>query len=162
MMKTSLFFIGIILLTSCNQISQKNETKKSNHLFNWLAGEWVNDTDSNAIFHENWSKVSDQKYMANSYILKLQDTIFFETIDLEINDTATFYKVSVKNQNGAEAVSFRLVSNENDTYVFENKQHDFPQRIIYQYKVPDTLNAWIEGIVKGEPRKETFLMWRKH
>jgi hypothetical protein len=160
-MRINLFFIAITLFTSCAQQGQENKNKKIINNFEWLAGEWINNQDSNAIFHENWSKISAQKLTANSYILKLQDTVFFETIELETNDSATLYKVSVMNQNGAEAVSFKLVSNENDAYIFENKQHDFPQRIIYQYKAPDTLNAWIEGIVKGEIRKETFLMWRK-
>jgi hypothetical protein len=161
-MKVSIFILTSFLVTACSQPSK--ESKKPINLldFDWLQGQWINNEDSNAIFYENWSKISSKKLTANSFILKSQDTIFFETIILEIHDTATFYKVSVKNQNNAEAVNFKLVSNDYQSFIFENKLHDFPQRIIYQYKAPDTLHAWIEGIVKGELRKETFLMWRKH
>jgi hypothetical protein len=77
-------------------------------------------------------------------------------------DSGTYYSVNVRNQNLNDIVDFKLVSSTNRTFVFENKKHDFPQSITYQYKAPDTLIAWIEGFVKGEQKKETFLMWRNH
>lgn len=50
------------------------------------------------------------------------------------------------------AVAFtRTVANDS-TWTFENKQHDFPQRISYTVS-RDTLNAYIEGTTKdGEMR----------
>ena len=40
--------------------------------------------------------------------------------------------------------------------VFENPQHDFPQKIGYQRTTPDTLLAWIEGTDKGQTRRIEF------
>jgi hypothetical protein len=37
--------------------------------------------------------------------------------------------------------------------VFENPQHDFPQKIGYQRVSPDALLAWIEGTDKRETRR---------
>ena len=40
--------------------------------------------------------------------------------------------------------------------IFENLQHDFPQRIGYQRNGPDSLLAWIEGTEKGQVRRVEF------
>ena len=37
--------------------------------------------------------------------------------------------------------------------VFENLQHDFPQRIGYRLSGADALAAWVEGTDKGQPRR---------
>jgi len=43
---------------------------------------------------------------------------------------------------------------------FENKDHDFPQRIIYKNTGQDSLYARVEGNDKGKFRKEEFAMRR--
>lgn len=152
-----------LILQGC----QNNQTKKSAHDnsnfdFDWLCGEWINNHDTSAIFYENWHKIDAQNYKGISFILAKNDTVFFESIDLIKKDTGAYYTVSVRNQNENEKVHFKMVSSAKQHYVFENKNHDFPQTINYQYQSPDTLNAWIAGTVKGKLRKESFLMWRVH
>lgn len=39
---------------------------------------------------------------------------------------------------------------------FENRAHDFPQRIAYRAVGDDSLHAWIEGTAKGRPRRVDF------
>ncbi len=43
-----------------------------------------------------------------------------------------------------------------DSIIFENLQHDFPQRVGYQRTGPDTLLAWIEGPRNGQVRRIEF------
>jgi hypothetical protein len=150
-------FLGIII--ACNN---RNDHKKNDTIpnFDWLVGNWVNNQDTSAFFYENWIKNSPENYAGTSFILSKKDTVFFETIQLHISDSGTYYSVSVNNQNNAETVHFKLVSHANGTFTFENNKHDFPQSIHYQFKAPDTLNAWIAGVVNGKLKKETFLMWR--
>jgi hypothetical protein len=128
--------------------------------FAWLCGNWINNSDSNALFFENWKAVSSNDYSGVSFIIAKQDTVFYESIQLLNSDSGVFYAVTVRNQNGAETVRFKMLSSNNKTYVFENRKHDFPQTITYHYMAPDTINAWIEGSVKGEFKKESFLMYR--
>ena len=40
--------------------------------------------------------------------------------------------------------------------VFENAEHDFPQRVGYERRAPYSLAAWIEGTVNGRPRRVDF------
>jgi hypothetical protein len=160
--KIKLFIIACsVFLTSCQNA---NNSKPKNILpdFEWLVGKWINNQDSTALFFENWTKNDAGDFNGKSYILAHHDTVFFESIKLHSLDSGTYYSVSVRNQNLSDVVHFKLVSSANQTFVFENKKHDFPQSITYQYKAPDTLNAWIEGLIKGELKKETFLMWRNH
>ena len=88
------------------------------------------------------------------------DTIFSEKISLENRAGGLFYIPTVNNQNNGQAVSFKLISNTNGEYVFENKEHDFPQRIIYKNPANDSLYARIEGTSKGKFHKEEFSMKR--
>ena len=43
-----------------------------------------------------------------------------------------------------------------EAVVFENLQHDFPQRIGYQRTGPNALLAWVEGSQKGQFRRIEF------
>ena len=156
-----LLFAFLFIFAACHNTG--NNSKKSNVLdFKWIVGEWINNEDTAALFFENWTKNNAGDFSGKSYVLANRDTVFFESIMLRNLDSGTYYSVNVRNQNLNDIVDFKLVSSANRTFVFENKKHDFPQSITYQYKAPDTLNAWIEGFVKGELKKETFLIWRNH
>lgn len=156
-----LLFAPLFLFAACHNTG--NNSTKSNVLdFKWIVGEWINNEDTAALFFENWTKNNAGDFNGKSYVLANRDTVFFESIMLRNLDSGTYYSVNVRNQNLNDIVDFKLVSSANRTFVFENKKHDFPQSITYQYKAPDTLIAWIEGFVKGEQKKETFLMWRNH
>ena len=156
-----LLFASLFLFAACHNIG--NNSVKSNVLdFKWIVGEWINNEDTAALFFENWTKNNAGDLSGKSYVLANRDTVFFESIMLLNLDSGTYYSVNVRNQNLNDIVDFKLVSSANHMFTFENKKHDFPQSITYQYKAPDTLIAWIEGFIKGEQKKETFLMWRNH
>jgi hypothetical protein len=42
------------------------------------------------------------------------------------------------------------------TVVFENLEHDFPQRVGYRRAGADSVLAWIEGTVDGKTRRVDF------
>jgi hypothetical protein len=44
--------------------------------------------------------------------------------------------------------------------VFENKEHDFPTRILYWLDASGALHARIEGNLKGQPAQEEWV-WTK-
>ena len=61
---------------------------------------------------------------------------------------------------GREATAFKMIEVGADRVVFENPEHDFPQRIGYQRDGNDELVVWIEGDADGEtPRSEW--RWRR-
>ena len=59
---------------------------------------------------------------------------------------------------GGERVSFPLKDAFGEKFMFENKEHDFPQRVIYERKGPGLLLATVEGTYKGKEEREEFQM----
>ena len=77
----------------------------------------------------------------------------FELVVLREQDGTLAYEAHPAGQPSA-VFTARTVGE--STVVFENPQHDFPQRIGYQLKGPDSLLAWIEGTQKGQKRRVEF------
>ncbi len=53
---------------------------------------------------------------------------------------------------GGPTVAFPISSWDGNRVVFENPQHDFPQRVIYWNKGGGVVGARIEGVIGGEAR----------
>ena len=94
---------------------------------NWVLGKWqVNESDS----FEEWDRVDDNLYRGKGYEIRKNDTLVTETITIVQKGKEIFYIPSVTDQNEGKPVSFKLVSKKAGELIFENKDHDFPQRII--------------------------------
>ena len=123
-----------------------------------LVGNWKMGKDAKVIY-EDWKMISEKELFGRSYTIRANDTLIFEEMrivefSLEPSDIAFIAKV--KNQNGNKEVPFSLRSLNNRTFTFENPDHDFPQRVIYQFISSDSLHAWIEGTQKGKAGREDF------
>ena len=88
--------------------------------------------------------------------LKDNKTTFYEFLQIREEMGGLVYLPQLQ---GSAAVSFKLTAFDKDKFVFENPTHDFPQRIIYQRQNLMLLAA-IEGLQKGKPVREEFLMKR--
>lgn len=56
---------------------------------------------------------------------------------------------------GQPPTPFVLLAGQDGEAVFENKAHDFPQRVIFR-RCDGTLCARIEGVIKGKAESETW------
>jgi hypothetical protein len=158
-MKKILFINLLLVILLCNCNFSKNQKIKNLDELNWLLGEWEQ-RSKESLFVEKWLKTNDNKFSGNSYMIQNNDTVFTEQITLELSNNELQYKTNVNNQNNSETICFTLISNKNKEYIFENKLHDFPQRIVYKKNGKDSLNAYIEGKVEGVYKKEEFNMKR--
>ena len=52
--------------------------------------------------------------------------------------------------------SFPAIEIADGVLVFENRAHDFPQRVIYRRGADGRLDARIEGTIDGQPRAVDF------
>ena len=110
--------------------------------FEWLVGSWVR---SGGKIQETWERLSNSLLEGASYIVdgetgaKRQD----EWILLaSMGDD--FYYITKPGRN-PEPVPFRLVATGTGSATFENLNHDFPQRIIYEQVGEAALTVTIEG-----------------
>lgn len=158
MFKVNASFLFAILLV-INSCTQKNsETKQEGfdlNKLNWLLNQWSSTTNDGVIY-EVWTKASESTFAGRSFMLSGTDTVFSETIQIVNVDSGLFYIPTVKGQNKNEPVSFKLITSNDSSFVFENLAHDFPQRIIYTQRPDNILYARIEGKDKGNEHKEEF------
>lgn len=134
---------------------QENELAKTL----WLLGEWQHKTPR-GILYEFWKRENDSTLAGKSYFLKDKDTVVLETVRIKHSHGNLWYIPTVKNQNQGRAVPFKLTKREGATLVFENPEHDFPQRIMYSQLSADSLLAEISGMVNGSLKRQQFPMHR--
>lgn len=168
-MKKYFLFIALpILLNSCknNSGSENSETKvvvknyEKIEQLEWLLGTWTNE-DGEEFSQETWSKENDSTFTGFSFIEINGETVFAETMALEQKYERLLLTVATANEKGSSPVTFTFISSEEKKFIFENKSHDFPERIIYTNPVKDSLHAWIEGTVDNESKKVDFNFTRK-
>lgn len=149
-----LLFIGAffgILTTGYSQPFSENDFKA----LEGLEGLWKMETNRGAIYEE-WQTKSNNKMTGRSYRINNTDTMVMERIELYREGNDIVYSPVVSNQNNQQAVTFKLISITDGRYVFENKAHDFPQRVIYKIVSKDAVHARIEGIRNGQERGSDF------
>jgi len=126
---------------------------------NWLNGKWQNASPQGTAI-EAWEKLNDSTMTGKSYFIKGTDTLPAESISIQQKGADLFYIPTVMDQNGGKPVTFKLTSSVNDQWVFENPEHDFPQKITYIRQPDGTLLAEISGQINGEQKSQKFPMTR--
>ena len=152
----SLVLIGI--LVSC----QNKPEKKFNKLekMNWLLGSWEQKLPDGTL-KETWTKQNDSSFSGTSYFINTKDTVHFESINLEQKKEDLIYSATVIGQNNDEAVDFKLTSDADNSFTFENPKHDYPQKIIYKKVNETNLFATISGKQQGKLTQESYPMAKK-
>ena len=109
----------------------------------WLAGCWKRETPERVV-EEQWMAPAGGVMLGMSRALRASDgrLVEFEQVRIEARGDSAVYVANPARQAMAEFVAIAY----NDSLIlFENKAHDFPQRIGYRRVGPDSLEAWIEG-----------------
>ena len=117
----------------------------------WMAGCWAasgGETGSG----EQWMAPAGGTLIGMSRTVKNGKTVAWEAV--QIRDVEGRLAYVAKPHNQPEA-AFKLASLDGQQAVFENPQHDFPQRIIYK-RDGDRLLARIEGTMKGKTKGIDF------
>ncbi|MDB5146484.1 MAG: hypothetical protein JWQ57_504 [Mucilaginibacter sp.] len=149
--------IVICIAFTHNSFGQKKATPIAQA--KWLIGSWKNQS-AKTLDIETWKKLDDSTFLGRSYSLAGTDTVSSEHIRIEQHAGKLYYIPTVKNQNDGKAVTFTLTSANNQHLVFENPEHDFPQKITYTQINKDSLVAEISGAWKGKQRAIQFPMKR--
>lgn len=145
----------LLILVGCNA--------KTNNLsdFKALEGTWIS-SDKSGEFIEKWSTIGDTEMDGTSFMVLKGDTIFSEVMKLMINNDSVYYCPLVTGENNGKAIRFKLTSKSPKKWIFENKTHDFPQQIIYQFKGNDSLIAFVQGNEGNRFRRLEFRMRRSN
>jgi len=154
--------MSIIVITSCEFQSRHRESINHKIYANpvWLQGTWEQQTDD-GVFSESWQKVTDSAYHGVGMFISEGDTLFSERLSIYQSRSVWYYAALVSDQNAGETIVFELTSSKDSIMVFENRNHDFPQKISYHFISEDSVVAVVEGETKEGSRKDIFSMTRK-
>ena len=122
----------------------------------WLAGCWES-RDARDHTEEQWMAPEGRTLIGMSRTVRNGKTIAWENLRIEERDGRLIFTARPSTQPEA---SFSLKSLDADAAVFENEDHDYPQRVIYRRGPDATLLGRIEGIDKGKERAVDFPMRR--
>lgn len=99
----------------------------------FLQGTWKME---NKEVYEHWDKLNENTQKGFSYKLKNGQMFISEYLDITKANNEIIYSATVLKQNQGKAVNFKLTKTDS-TFTFENPNHDFPKKIVYQ-KLNDT------------------------
>ena len=122
----------------------------------WLSGHWRTVEPSLAsgpsFTEEIWSSVAGYSMVGVNRTVRGSRTASFEYMRIEWDERGTAFFGS---PGGAPAVRFDLVAATASSATFENRQHDYPQRIVYR-RDGDTLMATVSLADGSRPMSWTF------
>jgi len=123
----------------------------------WLAGCWESRSE-NFVYEEQWMRPAAGMMSGMSRTIAKNRLSGFEFLRIENNPESGQLEY-VALPSGQALTAFTLVSADVQRLVFENLEHDFPQRIIYALEGGE-LVARIEGEQGGKTRGVDFVMRR--
>jgi len=123
----------------------------------WLSGCWDMSNQETGS-GEQWMPPAGGTMLGVNRTVRDSKTVAFEFMRIvERNDGELEF---IASPSGQSTTIFLLVSLNNREAIFENPDHDFPQRIIYRLLSDEDLLGRIEGTINGEQRTIDFPMKR--
>ncbi len=146
--------VALCVLIAMTVGTMSNAGQKSGiERLEWISGCWVLD-DGKERTEETWMKPAGQSMLGMSRTVAGGKTVLTEHIQIREANGQIAYIVALGM--GAKPTVFKLVKSSDNEVVFENPEHDFPQRIIYRRESADALFARIEGAEKGVNKAMDF------
>lgn len=128
----ALLLISLLISTNVNANTCSSLTQ-----LNWLIGEWQ--TEKSASFvNEIWQKVSDDTFEGQGKTNSSSESLRLVKMADEV-----FYLAKVSHN--PLPVAFKLSHCKNKQFVFENMQHDFPNKIEYRQINSNVLQVIVSG-----------------
>ena len=119
--------------------------------FDWMIGRWVQ-TEAAATISETWEATAPGTLSGIGRTERPGRPIFEERMTIRSSPTGATFTAELP---GQPPTSFALKARRAGMAVFENKAHDFPQRVIYR-RCGEDLCARIEGVMDGKAASESW------
>jgi hypothetical protein len=121
----------------------------------WLSGCWKRSTATRTV-EEQWMAPRARMMLgmgrtvaaAADSVIEFEQTMIEEIGKGQLKFTA--------NPSGQKRDSFTSIELTDSMVVFENKEHDYPQRVGYRLAADGHLAAWIDGVSQGKARRVDF------
>jgi len=121
----------------------------------WMAGCW-SVTRGNVAIEEHWMKPAGEIMLGMGRTVRDGKAIEFEFLRIASIDGKLAY---IARPSGQPEATFALRSLADDEIVFENPEHDYPQRVIYR-RTATGVTARVEGATEGRVRGTDYVYQR--
>lgn len=141
LMKSIFTALLMILITNC--YAQQKE-------FRWLIGTWKLEGKN---IYETWKGSANNTLEGSSYRVNGADTVGRETLRFIQEADGFVYIPDVPGNQGP--VNFKVTHYDQNGFVAENPQHDFPKLIRYRF-IPGSTQDRIEASIEGDGKVIPF------
>lgn len=156
------FILALVLVSALigSTAAQNGQVSETSNLdvstLSWMTGMWAG-TSGQTEMEEHWTTPKGGMMLGVHRDVRDGRARSFEFMRIQQSaDGITFWG----SPGGKPAVPFRAIEVGSQRVVFENKEHDFPQRVIYWLTSDGMLHAKIEGVIKGKLESEEW-SWKK-
>jgi len=149
----TIYVTSLVVLTAV--VSSNSLANDVNEL-RWLTGCWALDGQEHGS-GENWMPPAGGSMIGVSRVVSNGETVAFEYLRVQTDDAGI---ALIASPSGQTTTRFELVQLSEREVVFENPDHDFPQRITYRLEGDNRLFANISGNINGVSRTVDFPMTR--
>jgi hypothetical protein len=118
----------------------------------WIAGCWAA-TNAQRTVYEQWTAPQAGAMLGTSRTVSRDSLVEYEFVVLREQSERLAYHA---HPSGQATTTFLSVSVSDSSVIFENLQHDFPQRVGYDRRGADSLVAWISGPRGNTTRRIDF------
>ncbi len=122
----------------------------------WLAGKWEG-REGTVRLEEYWMSPRGGVMPGLHRDLFAGGSAYFEYLRIAETDVGTIYYVS---RLGKEPTAFRLIHSSKGKAVFENPDHEFPQRVTYRLDEEGALHVELSGTLFTEERSYEYVYRR--
>lgn len=157
--KISILMFGLVSIAGFTPLTAEGTAtgEPSLEALSWLAGCWEN-LPGERVSEECWMAPRGGVILGLNRSLGRGGKASFEFLRIALEESgAIVYHAS---PGGRPSTPFRLVESTADTAVFENPEHDFPQRITYRLAEDGLLRVRVEAEKEG--KMQGFeLVWQR-
>jgi hypothetical protein len=122
------------------------------HKLAWLQGCWAMVNQERAV-EEQWMAPRGKTMIGTSRTVQGANLVSYEFMMIRQDGDQIAFEVR---PSGRAPVIFKASAITDSSVVFENPQHEFPQKIGYRRAGDNAMSAWIEGDRNGESRRIEF------
>jgi len=151
-----LVVVMVSLVTACSPVEKEEEKMKDIESFHALLGRWADESRQND-FYEFW-KESENGLTGTGVVMSQSDTVYIEHLEILKREGDWYYSAKIDRQNNGDPVYFKSEKVNDSLFVFENPEHDFPQKIVYDLQASGELLITISGFESDSLREEKFNM----
>ncbi|NNG15374.1 MAG: hypothetical protein HKM89_02755 [Gemmatimonadales bacterium] len=144
--------VGFLALLSCTPPAYSTQSPTGIDRAGWLSGCWERGSGDRTI-EEQWMAPRGDAMVGMSRSVRDGRLVGYELVLIRGDTTGLVYEA---HPSGQESAQFPAILVSDTALVFEDLEHDFPQRIGYDGVGADSLIGWIEGERGGELRRIDF------